>query len=902
MSAFITQCSAERNEIVGASVPLLPAVLLLAICVATVIVAGWVRPAAAQFLPPGVVNPFADIDPGEDLFASHVIEPDGTMHVVWATQNPYNPASGTDPDIYYSRNEGAGWTAPEIVNPWALTDSAVDERPRLAVDSTGKVHCVWQSQHDFSGAGTDWDIFYRSLAPGIGWGAAEPVNSDALTDNTDIDFYDTVPNLAVDGNDTVLVVYQAQAGTYRQELRWRTLTGSSWSTDLFLEGDSFGPASMTVTDDGTVVVAWENINPPSQNHVIATSTFSNGGWTVNIELTTDTANHIQPSVVTFGEGASLEKHYVWSTNDAAGGLGTDYDLKHFVHLSQYPWEFGPFTVNSTAATDGTADDMRPSVCVEPGGVIHVVWQSTVDVFTGTDLDVYHSDNGSRGSEWSAIGLLGLNAPFDSAGEDDADPEIRCSSSHILSGMWNSTDDLGGTVGHDRDIFHALGIGRLYHRPRPAAGWAIFDSDTDSRVDIAQHGGVVHIVWESANPGGFLSTGYDFDIYHVAYSGGAFQSQQLVNTSGNIDGGDDHDPAIAIDRLGHLHVVWSSETDIGGTVGTDADIFYTTYDGSSWSAPELVNASGTSDSIDDLEPRVAVDFAGIVHVAWYERLSSIAGQVAYSERIAGVWSAKEIPTVPNATDWNPGSFDLAVDPGGVAHLVWNSWADHNGAGSDTDIFWSRRAAGTWATAELVNDYGSLDSSPDDTPRVAVAPDGEVYAVWASTHDGGGAGTDYDLYIAKRDSGTAKATSSWQGSFLLINHFGVDTGDDMAPAIAVGAETIDVAWESDSGLGFGSAGTDTDIFHVRVPRTSALPADIGVGVVNPNAFGDSGADTGVSLAVVPGGEVFFAWESTDALGTDVGPDLDILFGRLGESEVIFADGFESGNTAMWLNAAP
>ncbi len=848
------------------------------------------------------MNPFADIDPGEDLFASHVIEPDGTMHVVWATQNPYNPASGTDPDIYYSRNEGAGWTAPEIVNPWALTDSAVDEWSRLAVDSTGAVHCVWQSQHDFAGAGTDWDIFYRRLDPVLGWGIVEAVNSDALTDNTDVNFSDTVPNLVVDGDDVVHILYQAEVGSNGRQLHWRSLNGSVWSNDLIFEYDSVGPAALTVTADGSVVAAWEKIKTPSQNHVIATSTFTGGGWTTKIELTADTANHIQPTVVTFGKGSSLEKHYVWATNDDAGGLGTDYDLKHYVDLDEYPWSYGPFTVNSTAATDGAADDLKPSLCVEPGGVIHIVWQSTVDVFTGTDVDVYHSENGSRGSEWSGIGLLGLNAPFDSAGEDDADPEIRCLSNHVLSGMWNSKDDLGGTVGNDRDIFHALGVGRLYHRPRPAAPWAIFDSDADARVDIAQRGGVVHIVWESANSGGFLSTGSDFDIYHVAYSGGVFQPQQVVNTNGGIDGGDDHDPAIAIDRSGHLHVAWSSESDIGGTVGTDADIFYTMYDGSTWSAPQLVNASGTSDSIDDLEPKIAVDAAGVVHVAWYERLSSISGQLAYSQRVAGVWSAREIPTVPNATDWNPGSFDLAVEPGGVAHLVWNSWADHDGAGSDTDIFWSRRVAGMWATAELVNDYGTADSSPDDAPQLAVAPDLEVYAVWAGSYDGGGAGTDYDLFIAKRDADTAKAASSWQGSFLLINHFGVDSGEDSAPDLAVDASTIDVAWVSDAGLGFGAAGTDTDIFHVRVPRASALPADIGVGVVNPNAFGDTGADTGVSVAVVPGGDVFFAWESTDALGIDVGTDLDIVFGRLGETDVLFADGFESSNTAVWSNAVP
>ena len=52
-----------------------PTTAVLAYCVALLVAAGgWINPVAAQFFPPGIVNPLANIDPGEDLFASHVID------------------------------------------------------------------------------------------------------------------------------------------------------------------------------------------------------------------------------------------------------------------------------------------------------------------------------------------------------------------------------------------------------------------------------------------------------------------------------------------------------------------------------------------------------------------------------------------------------------------------------------------------------------------------------------------------------------------------------------------------------------------------------------------------------------------------------------------------------------
>jgi hypothetical protein len=235
------------------------------------------------------------------------------------------------------------------------------------------------------------------------------------------------------------------------------------------------------------------------------------------------------------------------------------------------------------------------------------------------------------------------------------------------------------------------------------------------------------------------------------------------------------------------------------------------------------------------------------------------------------------------------------------VVWDSLADYGGAGWDSDIFWSAREGGSWATAQPVNDWAATDSgSYDFLPSLDVAPDGEVYAVWVSTHDPGAVGSDTDLFMATMDApGGDKAAGVWQPGILLLEHFETDSGLDEVPEISVSQEVINVVWASSDGLAFDAAGSDFDIFHVQVPRTSPLPSDAPVAVANANAFADLGRDWLPALAVLPAGTVVMAWQCEDDLGGRIGIDQDIVLGRMGEAEGIFVDGFEMGSTSVWTN---
>jgi hypothetical protein len=64
----------------------------------------------------------------------------------WAAWRQAVEPNDTSGDIYYSVNEGAGWSEPVPVNE----NPAVDQYPDIAVDGDGRVWCVWSSTRDDS--------------------------------------------------------------------------------------------------------------------------------------------------------------------------------------------------------------------------------------------------------------------------------------------------------------------------------------------------------------------------------------------------------------------------------------------------------------------------------------------------------------------------------------------------------------------------------------------------------------------------------------------------------------------------------------------------------------------------------------------------------------------------------
>jgi ribosomal protein L31 len=109
----------------------------------------------------------------------------GNAHIVWYDYG----GSGTVGGIVYKRWNAttAIWTTTEEVSTESTGNSY---NPTIAVDGSGNVHIAWTDTTDYSGSGTDSDIFYKKLI-------SIPFNSSIIINNGDVSTNSTLVTLTL---------------------------------------------------------------------------------------------------------------------------------------------------------------------------------------------------------------------------------------------------------------------------------------------------------------------------------------------------------------------------------------------------------------------------------------------------------------------------------------------------------------------------------------------------------------------------------------------------------------------------------------------------------------------------------------------------------------------------------
>ena len=142
-------------------------------------------------------------------------------------------------------------------------------------------------------------------------------------------------------------------------------------------------------------------------------------------------------------------------------------------------------------------------------------------------------------------------------------------------VWHSEDDLGGTVGTDYDILVARSTdnGANWSAPQALNSNAASDSAGDEYPQVSADGaGNWVAVWDSdTDLGGTVGTDYDILVSRSTENGASWSALALLNTNADSDSGDDYHAQCTTDGAGNWVAVWHSEDDLGGTIGTDQDI-------------------------------------------------------------------------------------------------------------------------------------------------------------------------------------------------------------------------------------------------------------------------------------------------------------------------------------------
>jgi hypothetical protein len=322
------------------------------------------------------------------------------------------------------------------------------------------------------------------------------------------------------------------------------------------------------------------------------------------------------------------------------------------------------------------------------------------------------------------------------------------------------------------------------------------------------------------------------------------------------------PRVAGDGTGRFVVVWASD----GQDGSDAGVFGQRYD--------VFGASGAEFRVNDYTlgkqalPSVAMAANGGFVVAWESDGQDGHRDGVFARTYDGVGNpGPEFRVNTYTTGWQAAPA-VTVNASGAIMVVWDS--DHEGNGSD--IFARRLVSGSPAPAEFrVNTH---TPGAQGEANVAAEPSGGFAVVWTSRQiDGDGPSISVQRY---------GSSGSPVGGEFQANTY--TTGSQDRPKVAVGADgTLVVGWDSvdESGSGvfarpFDSSGPLSDEFRLNSYTTSDQYR--------------------VALAPDANGRFVATWVSEGQDGFAEG-----IFGRRFHADVIFRDGFESGDLSGWSSAA-
>ena len=370
-----------------------------------------------------------------------------------------------------------------------------------------------------------------------------------------------------------------------------------------------------------------------------------------------------------------------------------------------------------------------------------------------------------------------------------------------------------------------------------------------------------VVWTSVGQDGSINglVGRRFDA-----AGTPRGSEFQVNT---YTTGYQFQAAVASDADGNFVVVWVST----GQDGSADGVFGQRFDanGVRQGGEFLVNSYTTGDQH---SAGVAAGANGDFVVVWSSDDGSLEGIFAQRFNASGTPQGAEFPvnTFTPSRQFMPA---VAADTSGNFVVVWQSYAND---GSQYGIFGQRfDAAGTPQGSEFrANSY---TTGAQLLPHVAADASGAFVVAWESfAQDGSSTG----LFGQRFD-----ATGIPRGGEFQINSY--TTSYQVNPVVASDAHgDFVVVWTSYS----GQDGNATGVFGRHFDASGApFGADFQV-----NSY-TTGYQTRAVVASSAHGDFVVAWDSDPQEGSSLG-----VFGQR-YSDLIFKDGFETGDLSRWSAAS-
>jgi len=429
--------------------------------------------------------------------------------------------------------------------------------------------------------------------------------------------------------------------------------------------------------------------------------------------------------------------------------------------------------------------------------------------------------------------LNTNASSDTG--HDTFAQVTTDGTGAWVGVWSSTDDLNGTIGSDPDIVMTR-TGNVWGAWTPPEYLTILaqgDSVGDFNPQVTTDGmGTWLAVWEYLDqPDSRSNVDLDVLMARSTNAGLIWTPPLQLNTNAGTDAGNDRNPQIATDAMGHWVAVWSSNENIGGTLDFDTDILVSVSidAGMHWTDPAALNASASADERRDEFPQIATDELGHWVAVWQTMdISADADPamewdlfVARSEDNGLSWFGQRFLNTIGPTDQGDDEQpQITTDGQGTWIAVWHSTENLQNIGLDADIFYSvSNNNGTdWTPPKWLNTTARNDGTRwDVNPQLATDGQKHWVAVWEVESPEGGPAPDMDVQFARSQDAGETPTPTWTVPVFVNLNAASDSGNDSHPQITTdGAGTWVVAWDADD-LAGNPADPDKDILFSRFVLT-------------------------------------------------------------------------------------
>ncbi len=306
-------------------------------------------------------------------------------------------------------------------------------------------------------------------------------------------------------------------------------------------------------------------------------------------------------------------------------------------------------------------------------------------------------------------------------------------------------------------------------------------------------------------------------------GASWDEQESELVSGDSTGG--HSAVMAVDRSSNVHVAWADGD----------DIMFRSKSNGEWGDVVKVTDQRTIRSI---EPSIAVDGDGGVHLVWVERsYEQGTEEILQRSLIDGEWSSI-VTLSPDINDVSRLPV-IAANEDGTLHVVWL-----DGQNPNTELLYRSKTGGSWGPLEKVRPNG--DGHPS-WPSIAAGPGRTVNIVWYDTMEFQGADDDWgDIYHRSKSQG------AWSSIEL------VSAGSDatsIEASVAVDDDgVVHVAWKDSMSFPDSESSVD-DIYHRA--KTSAGWQDVML-----VSSGSDGGSRNPSISVFPDGDAHIVWRESPA----------------------------------------